>query len=768
MFSTKFNKVLIIVSIFFFSTYLCYSHNKVIKGQVLVKNGTVKPVIGASVRLEGTVLGSITDSEGRFIIKGVPDGEFNIIVSSIGMHTAQKTIELKHIEGDEYEVAFELVENPIKTSNVVVTATRSEKIYEDIPIKVSTLSEAELKMTSSNNLRESLQFQPGVRTEVNCQNCGFSQVRINGLEGKYSQILIDGRAIFSSLNGVYGLDQISTNMIDRIEVIRGGGSSLYGGNAIAGVINVITKEPCYNFFDISYNNLLVDGTYPENTLNINTAILNESQNMGFSAFGMINKRHEFDANGDGFTEIGRMDVKTMGGKLFWKYSSTSKLTAEFNAIQHEIRGGNKIDLMPHEADIAEQAKHNTLMAQLSYDHFFKNGNKITAYTSGQQTKRNSYYGAEQDLNAYGNTDNQTFAVGTNYQFIGNFIGNHVIIAGYELLYDQMQDYAPAYDRVIDQTAYSNGFFLQDDWEINRNFNLLYGARLDKHNLIDDLVINPRASLLFKPFDKLSVRATFSTGYRAPQAFDEDLHITQVGGEGFVILVDDNLLPEYSQSISGSIDYSINLFTLPLAFSLEYFHTQLNDVFTLVDNGEDVFGNRLLVRENGENAIVKGVTFEVQSSKFNSYSLKLGFTYQSSKYSEAVEWSAGDSEAGIPAQFSDEIFRTPDLYGYFMSSIDILHNLSLDLTGYYTGAMYVPHYAGYIDNDELKESETFFDLNAKINYDFGTNPNIRLSFGVQNLLNSYQSDFDSGIMRDAGYIYGPFRPMTFYSELKISI
>lgn len=766
---SKFKNFLVISLILIITVHVAHSHNKTILGTVSVQNGTKQPIIGASVRIEGTVLGAVTNTEGKFIIKGVPDGVFTLSVSSIGMKPVSKIIELKHIDGDEYEVAFEMVENPIKTSNVVVTATRNEKIYEDIPIKVSTMSESDFNITSSNNLRESLQYQPGVRTEVNCQNCGFSQVRINGLEGKYSQILIDGRAIFSSLNGVYGLDQIPTNMIDRVEIIRGGGSSLYGGNAIAGVINIITKEPCFNFFNISLNNMLVNGSYPENNLTLNGTIMSESQKMGISIFGMMNRRHEYDANGDGFTEIGRMNVKTFGSKLFWNFSSQSKFTAEFNAIQHDIRGGNLLDLPPHETDITESAEHNTFMTQINYEHFFKHGDKINAYISAQQTKRSSYYGANQDINAYGNTDNETFSVGANYtKTIMNLVGDHAFILGYETNYDEMKDFAPAYSRTIDQTAYSNGFYFQDDWFINQNFNLLFGARIDKHNLIDNFIINPRTSLLYKPLEKLSLRSTFSTGYRAPQAFDEDLHITQVGGEGFLILVGDNLQPEYSQSLSGSIDYSINLLNVPIAVSLEYFYTRLNDVFTMIDRGIDENENRLLVRENGESATVKGFTFEIQTSKISRYSVKMGLTYQSSLYSEPVEWSIGDVEKGISPQFSNQIFRTPDLYGYFTASYNLSSKFSFDFSGYYTGKMFIPHYAGYIDNDVIKETDTFIDMNLKLNYEFGFEPNIQLSIGVQNLLNSYQNDFDFGVNRDAGYIYGPFRPMTISSEVKITI
>jgi outer membrane receptor for ferrienterochelin and colicins len=339
--------------------------------------------------------------------------------------------------------------------------------------------------------------------------------------------------------------------------------------------------------------------------------------------------------------------------------------------------------------------------------------------------------------------------------------------GYEFNQDEMNDKAPAYKRNINQNVISNGFFFQDDWFYNDNISLIWGLRLDKHNLIQKLILNPRASLLYKPIEDLSIRATYSTGYRAPQAFDEDLHITQVGGAGMVILLDKNLKPEYSHSISASADFSARFFDLPLAFSFEFFTTTLNDVFILEDNGTDDNGNRLMLRKNGESALVQGITFETFLITKNDLSFKLGLTYQKSTYSKPVEWSEGNVINQIEPQYSDKIFRTPDLYGYFLASINLFEDCNVDISGNYTGEMYVPHYSGFIENDILIKSKPFFDLNLKISYRFIKNPGIELSLGVLNILNSYQDDFDFGIDRDAGYIYGPFRPFTSLLSIKIN-
>ncbi len=753
----KFLSILIIL--FFIHSIDSYSHHKTIKGRVLIKNGSDNPVIGASVRLANTVFGTYTNREGYFTIKRVPDGKYTIVISAIGMKTIQDTIELIHEYGDELIINYEMEETSIQASNIVVTATKSEKIYEDTPVKVSTIDKRQIEICNTHNIREALQYLPGIRTEINCQNCGFSQVRINGMEGKYSQILIDGKPIFSSLNGVYGLDQIPTNLIDRIEVIKGGGSSLYGGNAIAGVINILTKDPGFNSFSINLTNTFLNSFAQERTLNLNGSIISDNQELGLSIFGNIQKRDEYDANGDGFSEIGRLKLNTFGIKQFWKIDKNNKLTFEFHSIFHFIRGGNNLDLKPHQADICETAEHQTYLGQLVYDLFNPNSTRAKAYISLQNTRRESYYGANQDPNAYGSTDNLTLSSGIQYSFLYELLGTHIIIAGYEFNLDDMVDKAPAYNRNIMQLINSNGIFFQDDWNITNNLSFLLGFRVDKHNLIKKIIFNPRTSLMWRPDESITLRTTYSVGYRAPQAFDEDLHITQVGGEGILITLSEDLKPEYSNSISLSADYTLIQYKIPLSFSIDLFYTELTNSFILIDKGSNNDGSRIFERSNGTGADIKGITIEVQSDFISDIYFKSSLTYQKSRFYEPIEWSAGNEENGISSQFSNKFFKSPSFYAFFLIAYKLSKAIEINLSANYTGNMYIPHYAGYIEQDQLKRTEPFFELNTLISYKIRQSPLLRFSIGCYNLLNQYQKDFDIGPDRDAGYFYGPFKPFS---------
>ena len=215
---------------------LSQPQNPQIEGYVFSGN---KPLEGANIILKGTIMGAVTDKYGYYQFTNVPRGNFILRASYIGYKSQEVVV---HLRGRNIsKINFNLEEDLIQTENVVVSANRQEENRKEASIVVNVVDSKTFELTNSLNLADGLSFIPGLRLETNCQNCGFQQVRINGLDGPYSQILIDGRPVFSALFSVYGIEQIPANMIDRVEVIRGGGSALYGSNAIGGTINIITK-----------------------------------------------------------------------------------------------------------------------------------------------------------------------------------------------------------------------------------------------------------------------------------------------------------------------------------------------------------------------------------------------------------------------------------------------------------------------------------------------------------------------------------------------
>ena len=277
----------------------------------VVDKATGEHLPGITIILKGTTIGSVTDDSGHYMLKNLPEGEFTIEVSFVGFKTVTKKVTTG--KGKTQELNFELEEDLISLEGVVVSANRNETKRRLAPTLVKVLSPTVFEKTNSTTLAQGLVFQPGVRVENDCQNCGYSQVRINGMEGKYTQILIDSRPIFSALAGVYGLEQIPANMIERVEVIRGGGSALFGSSAIAGTINIITKEPIRNSgsFGHTISNLDGSGAYDNNTT-LNLSWVSSDNKMGAYIYGQNRYRSAWDSNGDGFSELPKLKNQTIG------------------------------------------------------------------------------------------------------------------------------------------------------------------------------------------------------------------------------------------------------------------------------------------------------------------------------------------------------------------------------------------------------------------------------------------------------------------------
>ena len=193
-----------------------------ISGHVLVK-GSEENIPYATVLIVGSGQGTVSNEEGQFEFKNLPAGKYTLRVSAVGYKTQEKAIEVN--KDFTAVVHFQMEEESFMTDEVVVSANRNEVSRKAAPVVVNVMSAKLFEMVNSTDLAKTLSYQSGLRVENNCQNCGFPQVRINGLEGPYSQILINSRPVISALSGVYGLEQIPVNMIERVEVVRGGGSA---------------------------------------------------------------------------------------------------------------------------------------------------------------------------------------------------------------------------------------------------------------------------------------------------------------------------------------------------------------------------------------------------------------------------------------------------------------------------------------------------------------------------------------------------------------
>lgn len=234
-----FKKVFIV---FLMSFLLSFSANsQVIKGLITSDNQIVP---FANIVVDQINLVVSANEHGEYKIENMQLGENYINFSALGMSQKKVYIDVK--EGVNI-VDVDLQASVYNLNQVVITGTKTFKRKTDSPVIVNVIDSRRLVSVNACNVAEGLSFQPGIRVETDCQTCNYTQLRMNGLSGGYSQILINGKAIFSPLTGLYGMEQIPQNMISKIEVIMGGGSALYGSSAIGGVVNIITKKPVKDF-----------------------------------------------------------------------------------------------------------------------------------------------------------------------------------------------------------------------------------------------------------------------------------------------------------------------------------------------------------------------------------------------------------------------------------------------------------------------------------------------------------------------------------------
>ena len=732
-----------------------------IYGHVIDRNsGEHLPYI--VVMLKGTTIGVTTENTGHYMMRNIPEGNFTVEVSAIGYKTQTREVNIR--KGKSYEINFTLEEDHVQIEGVIVSATRSETTRKMSPTLVNVVGMDVYNKTNATTVAQGLSFQPGVRVENNCQNCGFQQVRINGLDGQYTQILIDSRPIFSALAGVYGIEQLPANMVDRVEVMRGGGSALFGSSAIAGTINIITKEPVRNSATVSHTTTSIGGTSAfYNTTDINASIVSEDNKLGLAVFGQNTSKDAWDANGDGFTELSTISGQTVGFRGYIKTGLYSKLTAEYHHLEEFRRGGDNLDLPPHEAMIAEQTDHSINTGGLKFDWFSKDQkHRLNTFVSLQHINRDSYYGAGKDPNAYGNTTDLTWVGGAQYIYKSPkciFMPADLTV-GLEYNEDYLRDNMWGYDRTTDQTVRIASAYAQNEWK-NAQWGILIGGRLDKHNLIDGIIFSPRANLRYNPSENINFRASYSYGFRAPQAFDEDLHIDNVGGTVSMIRLAEDLRVEKSQSVSISADLYHSWGDWQGNVLVEGFFTDLGDVFALRELGFNDEGILIKERYNESGARVFGGNLEGKIAYRNLLQVQLGLTAQNSRYKEARSWGEG-------VEATRNMFRTPDFHGYLTASYNPMKQLTLAVTGTYTGSMFIEHHAGMIAQNVTVKTPDFWDMGIKAAYDFKLYKSfsLQMNAGVQNIFNSFQKDFDSGSDRDSGYMYGPTLPRTLFFGIKL--
>ncbi len=703
---------------------------------------------------------------------------------------------------------------------MVVTGTRTERSILEVPVRTEIVDMAEIDLTRSVKLADIIEYQPGLRVENNCQNCGTSEIRMLGLQQRYINILTDGMQTFSGLAGVYGIEQIPTMTIDRIEIVKGGGSSLYGPNAVAGIINLIPRNPTHRHASVDFQYNWMDGDKSGNQPNTDASAYyeyaSEDQKFGFYTYGLQSFMDGLDVTNDRFTEVSLRDLYGGGARFVYRPTDTREFTLDYLFTTEERRGGeggSGLDVSPNLSFLAEELLSDRHVGVLTMTDTLSEKFDYRLGASMAHTDRGSYYGGIAALGyappgsafhnpaipgrlstlfpqyapafadpggifynpawtpqlGFGETENLI----SNFDLAANsYLGlDHTLTYGFQAQLEQIDDFTTL-GRAVDDQYNNYGLFLQHDWFLSDQWELLYGIRGDKHSKVDQPIFSPRGTLKYSPSGKLDFRLAASTGFRAPQLFDEDLHISNVGGEFSVIELADDLEEESSYSFTLGSNYRINTrWTL----DANLFYTGIDDLFftDLTTDDPTTPGVIEATKRNSGNADVFGGELNIRLAH-DDFSIDFGYVEQRSHYGDpqVLLGTAGDpvdNEITV-----DRFERTPNSYGV----ITLGYNNGTwagFISNKFTGGMDIPHVVsdpltGDLIGNELTRSNPFYVIDVGLSYkiplQFHDHSSIKLFAGVKNLFNGFQDDLDNGPFRDAAYVYGPRFPRTIYGGMNI--
>lgn len=719
----------------------------------VIDSQTRLPISHASVFIPKLKKGAISDSSGRFSLEIIEHSLPLVVeVQHVGYRSHRDTLHQL-----DTQLIFEL--SPLSMQEVIVSGNRTAESIQASSYHVQRISRQTLEQVQAVSVLEGLNFQAGIRTEINCQTCNYSQVRLNGLPGAYSQILLNSRPVFSNLLTLYGLEQIPAELIERVEIVRGGGSALFGANAIGGSLNLIMRRPITNSFQAQYQHTLTGGYTPDSRFQAH--LTQAGKHHGWLISTQTRSRQAFDANNDGFSEIPQISQQSHMLSGYWDIGRRHELNLQLINLQEERNGGDQLQLPPHMRQQSEWRQSHTFAGTLDWQFDIDYKHRLQAFAGWQHTKRRHYTGFEGD-EGYGRTQNFSYQSGVQHTYLSPSL-QWKLHSGVELLAEYVFDQIPAYDYLIDQYAVLGGAFAEAEWQPTQRWKIAAGQRLSYHNLARRWYWTPRASIRFEARHKHILRLSYAEGFRPPQAFDADMHMAFADGDIVRIQVDPTLRSEYARSLTASLDADYPKEHYIAGFSLVGFYTRLQNPFILEDFMNAGDGQRILLRTNGENAHVYGISVEGRLNWLEQWEARSGWTLQENYYDQAVMWSED-------AQPTTAFLRTPNLYGYFMLNYIGSQRTQLSLSGVYTGRMLVPHFgsASNINEDRLEHTPSFWDINLRLAYFIKLPQGLRaeLMGGIYNLLNAYQRDFDIGPERDSDYIYGPARPRSPWLGIRV--
>jgi len=544
---------------------------------VIIDGKTRDPLIGASVVVKGTAIGSRTGPDGFVQINNIPDGERVVVFSYVGYKEKADTISFPFIQIEPYQVFLETDEEVI--DEVFVSATRSRRTIEDIPTRIEAITGEELEEKGNmkpGDIRMMLNESTGIQMQQTSATSNNSSIRIQGLDGRYTQMLRDGYPLYSGFSGGLGLLQIVPLDLKQVEVIKGASSTLYGGGAIAGLVNLVSKIP----EEEREINLLLNATSALG-LDLSGFYSQKFERIGLTVFTSYNSGRPYDPADIGLTAIPEFNRMTFNPKLFVYINPETTIHFGFNSTIEDRIGGDMLYIKGKGDSIHsyfEKNKTNRHSTQVGFSHLTSSGAEIKIKNSI------SYYDRKIEIPGFSFSGLQTssFTEGT----YGTKLNSHEWIFGLNLWTEQFRQEGNDTIRKVDYNHLTFGAFAQNTWNVSELITLETGVRGDFQNEYGFFIL-PRLSALFRFNSRFSARLGGGLGYKTPTVFTEDAERLQFRN----VLPVDVSKTKSERSVGGNLDLNYRTtIANEVTFSINslFFYTRILHPLFLTDTGNGFY------------------------------------------------------------------------------------------------------------------------------------------------------------------------------------
>ena len=699
--------------------------------KAIIKDGkTNEPLIGVSVILKGTHNGTTSDDKGFAELKNIPNGKQTIIIKSVGYREIEKSILFP--KSDTISIFLEISSEELEEVKIV-SSTRSSRNIKDIPTRIEGIPLADLEEKSvmqPGNIKMLVSEIAGVQTQQTSQVSGSASIRIQGLNGKYTQLLQDGFPLFSGFASGLSVLQIPPINLKRVEVIKGSTSTLYGGGAIAGLINLITKEPTAQR-EISF----LANTNQTNALDLSGFYVERYKKTGLTVYASSNFQKAYDANSDTFSDIPKYSRYSINPKFF--YYPNTKTTFSFGVnAGFEKRTGGDLQVIDNKADAIHSffETNNTkrYSTQAKFEKTFANKNLLTIKNSigyfNRTIERPTYNFEGQQVATFSEANYLIAKEKSEWNLGANFVSDN---------FKQVNAIA----NKLDYFSSAFGVFAQNNLKASRKFIVESGLRFDVTNR-SNLFVLPRLSLLFKVTDKLTSRIGGGLGYKTPTIFSEDAEEKTFQNINPLDL--SKVSPEKSYGLNADITYKAVIFE-GINFSINqlFFYTRINDPLVL----SPVVGTNSFSFEN-----VKG---NIEAKGFET-TIKLRF--------EDISFFIGYTYTDVNRNFNN-VYSVNPLTAKHHLNVDIMYELNEKLRiGYelfYVGQQYLNN------NEKVRD---YWVTGVSSEYKF---KHFSLFVNLENFLDTRQSKWESmysGTIQNPqfGEVYTPTDGFIFNGGFKIKL